>query len=284
MALKDFPTDLNGDYIEHTHLLSSDRAGWEQLDLIHELEPAGEMPETVLSAHSLVICLGDFQGSFLLNGQWHQEQYNQGDIALIAAGEIFPRVKIDRDVPLLELFLSPDILVNGIGEVNSDKVQMRSHLRLQDPLIQQITASSLRRLQSNPLTNWLVNNRRYLGLSMAISHGFHALAIAGVAILTTENLVKDNHSANLGYLFIILMVITSFKRPAAILSSRNWRILHTVGMYYLWLSFLVAFSGRLTESWLIYAPFTLILLLAIILRLVLTNKKISKKWRQISKS
>lgn len=129
-------------------------------------------------------------------------------------------------------------------------------------------ASALRRFKATKLTNWLLRNRRYLGLSMAVSHGFHAVAIAGVAILTSENMVRDNHGANLGYLFIILMTITSFERPAALLGRRNWRILHTVGMYYLWLSFTYAFSERLHESWLIYIPFVALLLLGLGLRLI----------------
>lgn len=129
-------------------------------------------------------------------------------------------------------------------------------------------ASALRRFRSTVFTNWLLRNRRYLGLSMAVSHGFHAVAIAGVAIFTSENMVRDNHGGNLGYLFILMMTITSFEAPAAILGRRNWRILHTVGMYYLWLSFTFSFSQRLHESWLIYTPFTVVLILALGLRLI----------------
>ena len=99
------------------------------------------------------------------------------------------------------------------------------------------------------------------------------IAIAGVAILTSENMVRDNHLATLGYIFIILMTITSFKRPAAILGRRNWRILHTVGMYYLWLSFTFSFSKRLPESWLIYSPFVTVLILVFILRLFPSEHK-----------
>ncbi len=43
-----FPTDLQGEKIEQTHLLSSEQAGWDNLNLIYEIEPAGEMPESVL--------------------------------------------------------------------------------------------------------------------------------------------------------------------------------------------------------------------------------------------
>lgn len=135
-------------------------------------------------------------------------------------------------------------------------------------------ASTWQKLKPSQASSWLVQNRRYLGLSMAISHGFHAIAIAGVAILTSENMVRDNFTANLGYIFILLMTITSFKRPAAILGRRNWKILHTLGMYYLWLSFTVTFGKRLGESWLFYTPWVAILISALILRLLVQRQKI----------
>ncbi len=130
------------------------------------------------------------------------------------------------------------------------------------------SASSLRRIKSNKSTHWLLRNRRYLGLSMAISHGFHAIAIIGVAMLSTGEIMTDNHGGNLGYFFIIAMTITSFSYPARFLGDRGWKILHTVGMYYLWLSFIVTFSKRLGESMVIYLPFVSLLIIAISLRLI----------------
>ena len=165
------------------------------------------------------------------------------------------------------------LLANGINEA-SFRIAIRFTARSSCILfLLAFVASSLRQLKATPFSNWLLSNRRYLGLSMAISHGFHAVAIAGVAILTSENMVRNNLDANLGYVFIILMTITSFKPTAAILSRRSWKILHTVGMYYLWLSFAVSFSSRLRESWLLYAPFVAALVGAIVLRLTLISKK-----------
>jgi len=162
---------------------------------------------------------------------------------------------------------------NGINEA-SFRIAIRFTARSSCILfLLAFTASSLHRLAPSYTSNWLLQNRRYLGLSMAISHGFHAVAIAGVAVLTSENMVRDNHLANLGYIFIIVMTITSFKRPAALLGKRNWRILHTLGMYYLWLSFTFSFAKRLSESWLIYAPFVILLILAIVLRLLPSKHK-----------
>ncbi len=130
-------TSLYSSDIEHTHLLSSDTAGWDKLELIYELEPAGEMPEAVTPRHVLIVCQGEFQASFQINRQWHHEQYSKGDVAFIPAGELFPRVKTDREVPLIDLFLSSDVLI-AVGETADSNVRLRSHFKVQDPLIQQI--------------------------------------------------------------------------------------------------------------------------------------------------
>ncbi|MEM6612758.1 MAG: AraC family transcriptional regulator [Cyanobacteria bacterium P01_C01_bin.72] len=174
MTLEDFPTDIYGDYIEHKHILVSDRAEWDNISLIYELEPAGQMPEAVVPTHCLVICLGDFQGSFLIDGQWHHEQYSQGDIAIVAAGELFPRVKIDREVPLLELFLSPDSLLRGIGEINVPKVKLQSQLRLRDPLIQQMALALKTELEIAG------KDSKFYADSMATALGAHLLQRYGV--------------------------------------------------------------------------------------------------------
>jgi AraC family transcriptional regulator len=128
--------DLNGEYIEHVDLLSSFEWGWDSLNLIYEIEPAGEMPEVILERHSLVICQGDFQASYLLNGKWHKENYTEGDVVLFPANEIFPKVRVDREVPLILLYLEPTTLTNSVCESNN--VEIIPNLKFRDPLIQQM--------------------------------------------------------------------------------------------------------------------------------------------------
>ena len=174
MSFEAFPTDLNGEYIEHKHLLTSDRAGWDSLSLIYEVEPAGEMPESVTPSHAVILSLGDFEGSFYLDGQWHQQQYSQGDIALIAAGELFPRFRVDRQVPLVELFLSPDSLLQGVGKIDNSQVRLRSHFQLQDPLIQQMALALKTELETAQ-----ADSKQYAD-SMATALGAHLLSRYGV--------------------------------------------------------------------------------------------------------
>jgi AraC family transcriptional regulator len=128
--------DLKGDYIEHVDLLSSFELGWNSLNLIYEIEPAGEMPESVLNAHSLVICQGNFQANYLLNGKWQKEDYSIGDLVLFPANEIFPKVRVDRDVPLILLYLDPTTFTNSVCETNN--LDLIPNLKFRDPLIQQM--------------------------------------------------------------------------------------------------------------------------------------------------
>ena len=178
--MEQFPTDLKGEYIEHSHVLASDRAGWDKLQLMYELEPAGEMPEAVTPTHALIVCLGDFEGSFKIEGQWHREQYSSGDIAIVAAGELFPRVRVDRQVPLLDLFLSPDVLINSMGE-DAARVELRSQLRLRDPLIRQIALSLKTELETSG------QDSKIYADSMAIALGAHLLRRYGVK----QSVVKE---------------------------------------------------------------------------------------------
>ena len=177
-------TNLYGDYapptpkdLEHEHLLESDIAGWNKLGLIYELEPAGEMPEEVALNHILVVSQGEFQASFFLNGRWHHEQYTKGDIALVAAGELFPRVKTDRDVPLINLFLPPDALLDAVGD---SAIQLRSRFKIQDSLIQQMALALKSELEIAREDSKLYAD------SMATALGVHLLRHYGV-----KNAVKE---------------------------------------------------------------------------------------------
>jgi hypothetical protein len=165
--------------------------------------------------------------------------------------------------------LSLILLFNGIQE-ESMRIAIRATARTSCILfVSAFIASSLRKIWSSKLSTWLLKNRRYLGLSFAVSHGFHALAIIGLAIITPQDAVTTDHGGNLGYFFIIAMTATSFERTAKLLSPNAWKILHTVGMYYLWLALTYAFSMTLLEDkpLYIYLPFITLLVLAMTIRL-----------------
>jgi methionine sulfoxide reductase heme-binding subunit len=126
--------------------------------------------------------------------------------------------------------------------------------------------SSLAALWPNAWTQWLRANRRYFGLSFAASHAWHAIAIAGLALLSQGKALDYSLGGMLGYIFIALMAATSSDRGMQWLGDRRWHILHTVGAYYLWLAFTVSFAERWNLS-LIYPFMTGLLVLAMGLRI-----------------
>jgi AraC family transcriptional regulator len=122
---------------QHLHLLSSFEMGWDGLNLIYELEPVDETPETYFGQHFIVIALDDFRASYMHNGSWQHLDYTKGDIAIFPTTQPFPRTQIDREVPLVELFLEPATLARAACEfVDADKIELARQLHIRDPLIQ----------------------------------------------------------------------------------------------------------------------------------------------------
>jgi AraC family transcriptional regulator len=117
---------------EHLHLVNSFAYGWRKLNLIFEHEPRGEMPEAPMPGHMIVIAQGNFRGSLCVEGSWHHLDYTKGDIAIVPASELFPRTFIDREVPLIELFLDPKLL-----DLNHC-LALEPQWHIRDPLIEQM--------------------------------------------------------------------------------------------------------------------------------------------------
>ena len=108
-------------------------------------------------------------------------------------------------------------------------------------------ASSLRSLWRTPATGWLLRNRRYLGLSFAVSHALHALALVGLGLVLGDAFEVDLVTLIFGggaYLMIALMAATSSDRAYAWLGRRRWHLLHRVGVYWIWIIFANSYTAR----------------------------------------
>ena len=146
---------------------------------------------------------------------------------------------------LAALALSPD--VEGMRSII--RLTARTSLVL---FCMAFIASPAWKLFPSRWTGWQLKNRRYLGLGFAVSHGIHAIAIVSFATLDPSGFQAastGNPAAGIiAYAFIILMSATSFDRSAAWTGRLAWKILHTSGMYYIWLSFMITFGKRIPHS------------------------------------
>jgi sulfoxide reductase heme-binding subunit YedZ len=102
--------------------------------------------------------------------------------------------------------------------------------------------SAIRRRWRTPATNFLIRNRRYLGLSAAVSHGYHL-----IFILVLYGLGKGGDTSLLtvigggwGFLLLAAMAATSNDVSQRTL-GRNWRRLHLLGMWTVWVVYAVSY-------------------------------------------
>jgi methionine sulfoxide reductase heme-binding subunit len=133
------------------------------------------------------------------------------------------------------------------------------------------TASPVCYFWPNPWTRWQLRNRRYLGVSFALSHFVHLLAIFALGHLAPGELAAETNAitwifGGLAYVFIGLMAATSFDSTARLIGPRAWSLLHTVGSYYIWLIFANSYLAR---AWLIpaYIPVAALVMFILGLRI-----------------
>ncbi len=128
-------------------------------------------------------------------------------------------------------------------------------------------AAPLHRLWKSPLSYWLSQNRRFFGLSMTVSHTYHAIAVSTLQIAIQHQPLHGDPLSILGYVFLIGMTVTSFHSTAKAIGRQAWRVLHTSGMYYFWLAFAMEFGRRSMQEW-GYLFLTLLIASALIIRLL----------------
>ena len=139
------------------------------------------------------------------------------------------------------------------------------------------SAAALAELAPSDVTRWQRRNRRYLGVSFAVSHALHLAALIMLARLDAAlfwaltNLVTIA-LAGTAYVFLAAMTVTSFDRTAAWLGHRKWRLLHLVGGWYIWLSFATAVGKRLPQGPIYWAMMAIVIAVGV-LRLIAMSRR-----------
>lgn len=111
-------------------------------------------------------------------------------------------------------------------------------------------ASSLAVLLPGVASRRLLRERRYLGLAFAFSHTVHGVLIYLYAkgypeLFWAGRTALANLPGSLGYLFIVLLTLTSFKAPMRLLGPRLWKGLHGAGTWVLAGVFCLSFYKRI---------------------------------------
>jgi DMSO/TMAO reductase YedYZ heme-binding membrane subunit len=129
------------------------------------------------------------------------------------------------------------------------------------------SASALARRWPRPATRWLLRNRRYLGLSLAVSHGFHLVFIVSLSAMGQgrDTSFATVYGGGLAFVLLAVMAATSNDASQRWLGAA-WRRLHLLGVYALWLVFASVYLPQAADD-LLSALSVLALLGALLLRL-----------------
>ena len=112
-------------------------------------------------------------------------------------------------------------------------------------------ASSVNVLSPGLFGRWILRNRKFIGLSFATAMAWQLFFILWMVTQYTEYYVEEVYALSDviegvgGYLLLIAMVLTSFKFGRSRLSAKQWKFLHRVGIYWLWIYAWIAYWWHL---------------------------------------
>ena len=114
-------------------------------------------------------------------------------------------------------------------------------VRFAVPFIYLVVAiSSIQILFPGSFSMWLMRNRKYIGLCFAVAMAWQGLFIFIMSYFFHEYyyadvyFFRDEIEGSIGYIFLPAMVVTSFNFGRQYLTSKQWKLLHKSGIYFLW--------------------------------------------------
>ncbi len=109
------------------------------------------------------------------------------------------------------------------------------------PLIFIVTAASAAKtLHSNAFTLWWFRNRKYIGLCFAVAMMWQGSFIFFMSIMYRDYyfedvyLLRNEIEGSIGYIFLLAMIVTSFKTGSKYLNPQQWKLVHKIAVYFLW--------------------------------------------------
>lgn len=178
---------------------------------------------------------------------------------------------------ILSLFLFGNVVITlyvlDINDKETISVLIRSTAKFSFVLFMvAFSASSLYYFWKNRFTKWMLANRRYIGVSFAVSHYLHLFALLLMTFFISFNVFEDRGlfptiAGGIAYAFITVMTITSFDRTRNLLSLKNWKRVHTIGSYLLWIIFAKSYLPNILSNP-ITTLFSVILIVVLLLRIL----------------
>ena len=121
-------------------------------------------------------------------------------------------------------------------------------------------------LRPSPAAKWLLAERKWLGLSFAMSHAWHFAGIAWLASPDVGAFIRAQKptTAVAAAVFVLLaaMTVTSIESVKRAMSKKLWKRLHWTGMQLAWVAFASTYVGAIGAHPLYIVPAAIVLSIA----------------------
>ncbi len=102
--------------------------------------------------------------------------------------------------------------------------------------------SAVRRRWPGPWTHWGMRNRRYLGLSAAVSHAYHLCFILSLYAMGVGDDTPLVTVIGGGWGFVLLFAMAATSNDASQKTlGKSWRRMHVLGIWTVWIIFAVSY-------------------------------------------
>lgn len=109
-------------------------------------------------------------------------------------------------------------------------------------------ANPLATLWRSATTDWLLRERRGLGLGFCAAHVVHLAAVIGRSITGEPPSIVAIAGGSIAYVWLAAMALTSTDAAVQRIGVMRWRRLHGWGMHYLWAIFTISYLGRVMRE------------------------------------
>lgn len=181
-----------------------------------------------------------------------------------AAGFRGPRI-VHTGIVVFGGVCAGSLFLDGFGE-EGVRLAIRATARTSlAVLVVVFCTSAVRRRWPGSATNWLMRNRRYLGLSVAVSHGYHLGFILALYAMGAGGDTGILTVIGGGWGFVMLFAMAATSNDASQRKLRkNWHRLHLLGMWTVWIIFAVSYFPMAATT-----PIAVIANLALVVSLLL---------------
>jgi DMSO/TMAO reductase YedYZ heme-binding membrane subunit len=135
-------------------------------------------------------------------------------------------------------------------------------------------------------TKQLLSMRPNVGLAFATVHFYHLLSLIFLQQVFHPVFTLAKYSSlfagGMAYLFVLLLAITTFPNFKKRLSNKQWKLLHTIGAYWIWVIFFNSYFGQVQikeTGYFLFAFLVIVLLLriALIIHMKFIKRELGQK-------